>query len=245
MKNLIVLFLFWTLPAYSHVAIQEDIIYLDQAFIPVWYHAHQGNLEQAVNANQILQVEWQSFKTKYELVTPMDQHWKDGFGKIDGWLYQANRDLEENNIKLAYIHLDHAKYEMINFKRRFGFQYFLDDLYDLHESIAWINEVILDEKLCLLEWGELEYIVDQTIQKWDSMSPITIPEHRMSITSFDGFKVEELSKMLMTQFSQFQKAIMDTADQCQVQEMTSPIEATALKIIACFGRFDISAFQSY
>ena len=222
-------------------AIQEDIIELDKRFIPVWYYASKMDLENAVAANQLLQAEWNHFSSNYQSLETADRLWKESFDLIGAWINESNKALKDGNIQLAFVQLDHVKYEWINFKLQFGFNYFLDDLYDLHESIAWVREIVLDDKLCLLEWNELEFLVQTVIQNWDSFDPVTHEDLEM-VKINNREEVDEKSKQIMIALSKLQKAT-DTADQCQVQDVALPAEMAALELIRCFGNFELDAFK--
>ncbi len=243
MLTLILLLQVWIVnPDNTQTTIQEDLIKLDQAFIPVWYYAYQADLEAATKANVVLQSEWRKFIVKYKLTAPLHAEWQEHVDRINAWLEQVDCDLEDKDIDFAYIHLDHAKYEMINLRKKYDLNYFIDDLYSLHESVAFVKEVIMDDMLCLLEWTQLEDLINQTILQWQEMAPVN---YNIEDAEFDFSKisfVELRSKELNVQLSQLDKAI-EKADQCYLQEVVQPIEPTVMELISCFGRFDLSAYH--
>ena len=217
--------------------IQADIIRLDQAFIPVWYHSQLGNVDEALQANLVLQYEWKAFQSKYEDISPVNFEWQDAFGRINAWLDQVSCDLEDKDLSFAFIHLEHAKYELISFHQKFGFHYFLDDLHDFHESLAYLQEIINDDQLCLLEWNEFEDLVKLAFENWKTLFPINTHQYAALPDPMKQLNVDFYTNILSQELSTIQKLMVE-ANQKPLQGPISALDEISLEIIACFGDFN-------
>jgi len=152
--------------AASPVDMRRVMLQFDEAYIPVWFFAEAGDLENAQLAWATADQRWQRLEQTLYLVLPGGV-WENHLERTEGWLADARIAMEAKRLDLATISLEHARFEMVALRRSLGMvDYFPDQLYQLHASLDLLAEIAEDPKLCLLEWNEVEQLVHKAIADW-------------------------------------------------------------------------------
>jgi len=136
-------------------SIKEDMVQFDQAYLPVWAYAYEGNLQKAKASVFYLEFQWQRLRGKYQDAMP-DESWQETFRRVNDWLGDVYYAIDANELPLALSQLEHVRYELQQLRREYHVDYFLDHLYDFQDELAILTEAANDDMLCLLEWLESE-----------------------------------------------------------------------------------------
>lgn len=153
--------------ASSPVDMRRVMLQFDEAYIPLWFFAEAGDLENAQTAWVTADQRWQRLERTLYLVLP-EGVWEEHSERTKSWLADARMAMEADRLDLAAISLEHARFELIALRKSLGMvDYFPDQLYQLHASLDLLAEVAEDPKLCLLEWNEVEHLIHQAIADWN------------------------------------------------------------------------------
>ncbi len=158
--------------AFGPVDMRRVMLQFDEAYIPLWFFAEAGDLENAQTAWATADQRWQRLERTLYLVLP-EGVWEDHLERTEDWLADAQMAMEANRLDLATISLEHVRFELIALRKSLGMvDYFPDQLYQLHASLDLLAEVAEDPKLCLLEWNEVEHLIHQAIADWQHTQAI-------------------------------------------------------------------------
>lgn len=159
MKKIIALFciaLLFLCSTCQPTQIKVDMITLDKAIIPVWYAIQTQDMAQAQRANLMLAHRWQQFEKKYHFINPTNEDWKESFRLIEDWLCDLSTSIERNDHSRVATQIDHAIYEMMDFRYRHQMIYYLDHLWDFQFSFDEFLTIVNDPMLHLQEWCAVE-----------------------------------------------------------------------------------------
>lgn len=148
------------------IDMRRIMLQFDEAYIPLWFFAEAGDLENAQTAWATADQRWQRLEHTLYLVLP-EGVWEEHVERAEGWLADAQTSMEANRLDLATVSLEHARFELIALRKSLGMvDYFPDKLYQLHASLDLLAEIAEDPKLCLLEWNEVAYLIHKTVEDW-------------------------------------------------------------------------------
>jgi len=149
------------------VDLRRVMLQFDEAYIPLWFFAEAGDMENAQTAWATADQRWQRLERTLYLVLP-EGVWEDHFERAEGWLADAQITMDANRLDLATVSLEHARFELIALRRSLGMiDYFPDQLYQLHASLDLLAEIAEDPMLCLLEWNEVGELVHRVTADWN------------------------------------------------------------------------------
>lgn len=218
--------------------LKEDMVQFDQAYIPVWAYAYEGNAPKAKAAVFYLEFQWQRLRGKYERSVP-EESWQETFRRVNEWLGDVYYAIDANELPLALSQLEHVRYEMQQLRRAYHVDYFLDDLYDYQDELAILTEAANDERLCMLEWAEFEELAVAALQRWRNLMV------RPFDAGFYGLDAEEerlyeVYKLEMETALIAFADIVETADREAIAAESCHLEGTFVPLLRLFGNFKAS-----
>ncbi len=221
--------------------LKKDMVNFDQAFIPLWFYVYEGNINKAKSAVFYVNFKWQQLKNRHELsINHAD--WQDAFSKTDQWLKDAYTAIDHNDTRLALNQLNHARYEMIELRQLYHISYYLDEVYRFQSVVQSVAEIVHDDKLCLLEWNEVESMIGRMNTAW-----VKLEQTQQNMKAFNLSK-EKLQKIksgkdrIVKHLLIFNNKVKE-ANQLLLAEAIRPLEREALYQMRLFGKFD--SYQSY
>ncbi len=236
-KTLCILSLIFIISSCNNEVLKPAMVEFDQAFIPVFYYSYIGDMEAADRAMLLLDRKWQQLNIEFDKHAMSTHNGIETFQMIDAWLEEANCAIQNKDSSLALIQLDHARYEMVDFRWREGMTYYLDKLWDLEATIDIAVQTVNDPLLDLMEWPEFIPMCYDVEDAWKELSNTKMDERVFNFTP-------EQKKSLATRHADlafFIKNFLDTidcADSCKVAEAANQMEAAYLEYMYLFGDFE-------
>lgn len=172
-KYFFLLSFFFLLGGCNTTVVKEAMVEFDKAFIPAYYYTYIDDLEHAEKALIVLDRKYQNLYSNFEQKATDGHNWRASFQMVAAWLDEAKAAIRANDASLAMLQLDHARYELMDFRWREGIPYYLDKVYDLEAAIDLVVEVSTDPKLDLYEWGEFELMVEDLEVAWNEVQNAT------------------------------------------------------------------------
>lgn len=167
MKKAILLLIGFTFLGACEVKdIHKDMVQFDKAFIPAIYHVYHQDASRAKKAVFALAFQWQQFNQTYKNMLPRNEDWTETFRLVDGWLQDAFMAIDGNRWDLAWVQLDHVRFEWMELRMRHRIPYYLDNIWEFQMAYDLVIEVAKDPNLCMLQWTEFEELVYDLNQLW-------------------------------------------------------------------------------
>ena len=214
-KYLFTFTLLTTISACNNDALEEAMVDFDKAFIPVFYHTYNQDIDSAKRAMLVLDRKWETLDLQFEKKANDAHNWKASFRMVTIWLDEATCAINSQDADLALIQLD------------------------LEAAIDIVVQVSNDSMLDLLEWQEFIPMVYDVETTWtDVLNSSWKKEH----FDFDASEeLEEATRKTALGFAikDFTKAVKD-ADRCMVKDAAKEMEAAYLEYIFFFGDFDLT-----
>ena len=219
--------------------IKEDMVHFDQAFIPVWTYAYEGNTQKAKAAVFYLEFRWQRLYGKYRDAVP-EEAWQESFRRVNEWLGDVYYAIDADESQLALSQLEHVRYELQQLRRRYHVDYHLDHLYDFQDELAILIEAANDERLCMMEWAEFEELSVAALQQWRGVMV------RDFDAGFYGLDAEE-ERLYYAYILEMEEAlrsfadIVESADREAIAAESAHLESAFVPLLRLFGNFKASA----
>lgn len=243
MKRLspIIVFLFLLTTALAKpVDVRQVMVRFDQAFIPLWFSTELGDVQSARATVAYTEFRWQQMERTLRLVLP-EGGWTNHLDRTEGWLTDAYWAVQQGDLVLAAVELDHARFELMAMRRQLGvLDYYPDQLYQLHASLDILAEISEDPKLCLLDWHEFERLVKQAQSDWALLRDRQ-PDAGVYELATD--QIQELNR-LGQQMEQAMQSLTQRMQEAQRLEVTKAVAAADAILIQCirlFGQFDTTS----
>lgn len=221
--------------------IRQDMAQFDQAFIPLWFHIYEGNMSKAKSSVFYLNFKWQQLKNRHQEASA-DGAWQDAFCRTDEWLGDAYAAIDHNDSRLALNQLNHARYELMELRSAYGIEYHLDEVYRFQEIVQAIAEVVHDDKLCNLEWNELEVMIGRMNSSWVRINQQAFDVQLYKLDRDAQQKLKNGQSRLNDMLLHFNDQLA-AANRLLLAEAIRPIEREALYQVRLHGQFD--AFKTY
>jgi hypothetical protein len=221
--------------------IRQDMVQFDQAFIPLWFHIYEGNLSKAKSEVFYVNFKWQQLKNRYGEASD-DGAWQDAFCRTEEWLGDAYAAIDHNDGRLALNQLNHARYELMELRSQYGIPYYLDEIYRFQELVQAIAEVVHDDKMCMLEWSELETMIGRMNTNWVRVTQQVLNANLYELDRDTQQKLQKGRSRVAEKLLYFNDQVTE-ADQLLLAEAIRPLEREALYQMRLFGKFD--AFKTY
>ncbi len=147
--------------------IKKDMVHFDEAYIPVLYYVYNSELDKASNSMFLLDARWQEFENKYQYQFSNDFDELERLRYINDWLGDAKNAILRDDQYSALIQLDHIKYEMMEIRRSYHMEYFLDYLWDFEGALSMLSEASCEDNTLVCSTDELVFLVDETKYLWE------------------------------------------------------------------------------
>ncbi|MEL7120489.1 MAG: hypothetical protein AAFO07_13645 [Bacteroidota bacterium] len=221
--------------------LQKDMLAFDQAYIPLWYQLRSGDIIKAKKQVLYVNFKWQQVRKKYEFAVA-DIEWTDRFCKANEWLNDAFTSIDFNRPKIAAVQLNHVRYELAALRSHFNIDYPLDAIFNIQEQAEAVLEVVQDDKLCLLEWNELELMVARLNDDWFAFQSKRYDPILFDLNLKDRALMKKYREDIALHLIQVNHAIKG-AQQLEMMECVIPLAKTTTALLKLFGEFD--AFQTH
>jgi hypothetical protein len=219
--------------------LKPSMVDFDQAFIPVFYYTYVGDLESAPKAMMVLDRKWEKLKTEFDKVSGYAHNGLESFQMIDNWLEEANHAIQDKNLPLALIQLDHARYEMVDFRWREGMTYYLDKVWDLEAAIDVVVQTTNDPMLDRMEWEEFIPMCYSVEDAWGEILQAPFDSKLFGFTRSDMDKLADRYSDLDYAIQNFIVSIQ-FADSCKLADAANKMETAYLNYLYLFGDFEAS-----
>lgn len=221
--------------------IRRDMAQFDQAFIPLWFHVYEGNMTEAKKGVFMVNFKWRQLKNRYGRALE-DGMWQDAFCRAEEWLSDAFAAIDQNKERLALNQLNHVRYELMELRSQYNIPYYLDEVYRFQEIVRSVAEVVHDDKLCLLEWSELEAMIGRMNTAWVRVKQLEWEPALYELDRKGQEKIQNTQDRITTHLLNFNEQLAQ-ANQLLLAEAVRPLEREALYQMRLFGKFD--AFATY
>ena len=209
----------------------------DQAFIPVLYYSHYGDLESAQKAMLVLDRKWETLSVELHKHATSYHKGPELIQLITAWLEEARCAIEYKDPLRALIQLDHARYEMTDFRWREGMVYYLDKVWDLEAAIDIVVQTVNDPKLDLLEWSEFMPMCYEVEIALDELMQTPMEKDLFGFTATDELRLTSQLSVLHFSIKNFIVAT-EYGDSGVVAEAANKMQTAYLEYIYLFGEFE-------
>ena len=168
MKNWLALLMMFLITGCIDQAVIEDMVKLDRAYIPTIYFLNQGETNKAQLAYNAFNKEWQHLSKGYRKAY-MEEDWSQTISLIDGHIKKSGEAFQEKDYYWALCHLENARFEWTDLRRRYDFKYYIDYMYEFQMSWDVVIETVNDPVLCWLQWNEFEQQVNDAEAAWKNL----------------------------------------------------------------------------
>ena len=159
MKWLLLILTVFTLPACIEADLIEDMVAVDQAYIPTVYYLRKNQLPNAKLAMVALQKEWRNLATNTRKAY-YEEDLANTLIRVDGYLVEAATALKAEEAIDALNQLENARFEWNDLRSRYGITYYIDEAYEFQMAWDLVQETVSDPVLCWLQWQEFEQQVE-------------------------------------------------------------------------------------
>lgn len=217
------------------------MVHFDEAYVPVFYHVYKNDLDKASSSMFLLDARWQKFQDKYQLLFKDDIDGLERLRYIDDWLCDTKDAIFRNDQFTAMVQLDHMKYEMMEIRRSYKMEYFLDYLWDFEGALSMLSEVSCEDNTLVCSPDELAFLIEEAIYLWQIVDEAeNMPFSKVfgghEMARFEQFKNEVTKNLKLVEAEKYssQKNLAATVDRTFESFMN---------LLTLFGDFD--AVNSY
>ncbi len=217
----------------SKPGIKKDMVHFDEAYVPVLYFAQKSELDKASNSMFLLDARWQEFQNKYQIQFSKDIDGLERLRYINDWLGDANDAILRDDQYTTLIQLDHIRYEMMEIRRSYNIEYFLDYLWDFEGALSMLAEASCEDNTLVCSADELAFLVDETKYLWEMVR--------------DTDKFPFTNKTDLALLEQYKKEVSENMKLVEAEKYSSykNLEAAVgktfesyLNLLTLFGDFD-------
>lgn len=235
--------LLFPLNACKPMLMKKEMIQLDRNLVPVFYYVYKGDLLNTRLAMQALNIQWENYKSSSIGANKFQQEWMQSVERADTWMQQTNLALEDGDLYGVLIQLDHARYEMMDFRWRMGMDYYLDGLWELEASISVTVDVAASPILGILGWDEFQDLCDDVWIVWSQLKEQSIEQRMYELSDEEMLLLSQREQNMEMAIVQFLRAV-DEEDGYQFVESLKQLEPAYLELLESIGDFDFKATNS-
>ncbi|MCO6476764.1 MAG: hypothetical protein J5I94_09085 [Phaeodactylibacter sp.] len=219
--------------------VRKAMVHFDRAFVPLLVYTYEGDIHQAKRSVFYVEFQWQKMKKQYQGYLPEEAI---SLNRINSWLGDAYYAVDANDMALAANQLEHVKYEFMELRRQYGIDYYLDGLFEFQDAIGLLAEAAEDEVMCLMEWGEYEHLLYQTIEDWKAIRKEPLDAE---LYEFDEARLRKLAskqdamEAVLYQFAE----TFSNANRRQLAIASQSLQPAFFEVLKLFGNFEAS--QTY
>jgi hypothetical protein len=216
--------------------IKKDMVQFDKAYVPVFYYVYKNELGKASQSMFLLDARWQQFQNKYQNQFGEDLDGMERLRYIDGWLSDANDAILRDDQYAALVQLDHIKYEMMEIRRSFKIEYFLDYLWDFEGALSMLSESSCEDNNLVCSADELAFLINETQFLWEmalsaESSPFSKVFNKKEITLFKKYKKEVSENMKLVEAQKY-------GSHKKLETAVDKTFDSFLNLLTLFGDFD-------
>lgn len=230
------LVLLFTSLACSPEEIEEQMVDFDRSFIPVWYYIEMDNYTQATLAFANLEEAWTEFRQTANPYTNNSRQWKRSLGQVDDWMATTSEAIQAEEKVLAINQLDHARYELMDWRWRWKMDYFLDKVWDLEASIDVAKSVAFNLTLDSEEWEQYQKANEDIRKSWEQLQlKQADPElHQLSAHDIQNLQIrhQELGDLIRAYLKEGQ-----CMEACEYEDAIQSLHFAFLNYLKTFGDF--------
>ena len=214
---------------------EKDMVYLDQRFIPVLYHAYHQNMEQTEIAMHDFEVEWNEFNGLYQ-DRYQDAYWQVSFELVSNWLAEAKYFLNKKDAINTFATLQQISYQLNDARSTHQIEYWLDEVWNLERSLEFTMEVATDAMLCQNEQDLLNELKGEVDYNWQTLQTVDIDVHLFEL---DNNEISDL----INQEKRFTEALVvmddaiDKKDCGQITIAAQQLKYAYFEYLSVFGEF--------
>lgn len=215
--------------------IKEDMVLLDQSFIPAYYYANKGDLENTKNAVLSLEEHWQHYKNSYKKYL-IAEEWKTRFIRMNDRILYTNEALVSEDLFDVLIQLDHFRFELIEARWQNDIAYYLDNLWEVEASLMVVVDVANSPIIDILEWEEFYDLCEDLKHSWIQCKEKQIDNdlYKLYFSGENGFsnKQTEMETLIVG----FLEAV-ELQNTNRVADYLEKLEPTYFELLKCYGDF--------
>ena len=217
--------------------VQKAMVQFDQAFIPVWFYTHEGEILKAKASIFPLEFQWQQFRMKYAKAVEAEE-WQFTFDRIDDWLADAYYAIDRNQLEVAFNQLEFVKYELRQLRRLYGIDYYLDELYDFQDALAVLMEATVDPAMSLMDWNEFEDLADAVHLQWRGIMSHYFDAELHGFSDAERALYQAKQEKLERALARFTD-LVKYADQEALAAAGTELEPAYYELLRLFGRSSV------
>jgi hypothetical protein len=122
-------------PLMAHADLRDDMVALDQAYIPVLILSEESRPETAMAMDELL-LRWDRFKQRQAYRSDRDKEWDFDIADIERQILNTQRLVEEGAFQDAHAALEPIREILMRMRQRVGLDYFTDALLRFHAPMA-------------------------------------------------------------------------------------------------------------
>lgn len=223
-------------------SLTKDMVELDKSFVPVMYFVLQGDLREAKKSSFFLKHTWGKMERKYKVLHPENDDWQESIRMTTAWLADAITAIDSNVQQDAFIFLDHVRYQLIELRRQQDIDYYLDYVWEFEASLDVVEEVAVDQMLCLLEYCEFEELVEDVNFAFQELKKAELDATLFEFEKIDLAEIRLREKRIAIALDNFNRAVAE-ADGEEVAVTVTLLDQAYIDYLHSFGDFVNS--QSY
>jgi hypothetical protein len=216
--------------------IKKDMVRFDEAFVPVFYHVYYSDLEKASNAMYLLDSRWQQFNDKYQILFRGDVDGLERLRYIDDWHCDANDAIIRGDRHTALMQLDHIRYEMMEIRRSYKMEYFLDYLWDFEGGLTMLAEASCEDNTLICSANEIAFLVEETQYLWEIVEEAKNMPFSKIPGTFDAVLYEQHKREVSENMK-----LVEAEKNSSYKDLSVAVEKTFnayMKLLTQFGDFE-------
>jgi len=184
------------------------MVHFDEAYVPVLFYVYKSDMDNATNSVYLLDARWQQFQSKHQFLFKNDPDGLERLRYINDWLGDASDAILRDDRHTAMIQLDHIKYEMMEIRRSYKIEYFLDYLWDFEGALSMLAEISCEDISLVCSADELAFLINETQYLWDIVleaknTPISSVFDNEKLARFEKYKKEITENMKIVEAEKY------------------------------------------
>lgn len=234
LKYSLLFFLLVSLWSCNKQPIEQASVTFDRAFIPVFYYTYTHDQQQAERAMLLLDQRWKKLCKQFDQYSGNAQNWRESLIKIDAWLQQSREAIGCQNLPLALVQLDHARYEWIDLRWRKSVDYYLDALWELEATIDLLVQSSSTKSRNVSEREAFLLMVYDMEGAWKQLRDQSWNAIYFNINKNEAIARKQNLYQAIEEFI----ACAQYADYHEIHIKARAMECTYLNYLALFGDFE-------
>jgi hypothetical protein len=229
------------LSACGQRSLQNEMISLDQVYIPALFITEAGSGEAAKKAIKTLREGWENFSIKYYNFRPQDPSWKQTFDLVDQRIFSADKIARSGkDLGLAHQELLGVKDLLFKMRRKNNIKYYVDYLIEFNQPLEAIILLTKDKdpsQLRAEDIKNLKWLVEREVSLWNKIAK---SEFNSALFGFDWHKSSLMRKYIIaeTEILQKLKRAVNEGDFTYINLSSDDLLANYINLYRLFGDFE-------